>query len=95
MSGSMLLLMQYLRKGLVVVAKNLQRLLCKIKVVMFQLIIKIPQATPVINAPNMLTDPRYSGAKNKASAPKFFIKLLLMVLKRIDQNNSSTWYFLK
>lgn len=91
----MLLLMQYFKKGLLVVAKNLKRLLCNINVVMFQLIKKTPQAMPVMKALSMFTEPKYSGAKNKASAPKFCMKLLLMVLPSINQNNNSTWYFLK
>jgi hypothetical protein len=67
--GITALLIQYFKNGLDVVAKNLQRLLCKINVVIFQLIIKIPMAIPVIAALSALTLPKYSGAKNKASAP--------------------------
>ena len=37
----MALLIQYFKKGFAVVARNLKRLLCRIKVVIFQLIIKI------------------------------------------------------
>ena len=93
--GSTALLIQYFKKGFDVVAKNLLRLLCKINVVTFQLIIKTPIAMPVIAAPNAFTLPKYSGTKNKASAPKFFMKPLLTVLASKYQNTSNTWYFLK
>lgn len=65
----MLLLRQYFKKGLVVVAKNLNLRLCKIKVVICQLIKNTPSAIPTIKAPSMPTLFKYSGAKNKASAP--------------------------
>src|SRR3982750_4212542 len=93
--GSTALLTQYFKNGLDVVAKNLQRLLCKIKVVIFQLIIKTPMAMPTIAAPNAFTLPKYSGEKNNASAPKFFMNPLLIVLTNTIQNTSNTWYFLK
>ena len=67
--GNSALLIQYFKKGLFVVAKNLKRLLCKIKVVMFQLIIKTPSATPTMAALSAFTLPKYSGEKNSASAP--------------------------
>ena len=91
----MALLMQYFKNGFEVVAKNLHRLLCKIKVVTFQLIINIPMAIPVIAAPKAFTLPKYSGAKNKASAPKVFMKPLLIVLASKYQNTNNTWNFLK
>jgi hypothetical protein len=84
------LLRQYFKKGFVVVAKNLNRILCKINVVMFQLIINIPVATPVMAAPAAFTLPRYSGARNNALAPKIFIKLPVTKRKRINQKMSST-----
>jgi hypothetical protein len=65
------------------------------KVVMFQHIIKTPMAIPIIAQLMELTLPRYSGARNKASAPKLFIKELATTLNRITQKISSTWYFLK
>ena len=67
--GSSALLIQYFKKGLLVVAKNLNRLLCRIKVVMFQLIIKTPRATPTMAALKAFTLPKYSGEKKSASAP--------------------------
>ena len=87
--------MQYFKKGLEVVARKLKRLLCKIKVVIFQLIIYTPNASPVIKAPSIFTDPRYSGVKNKASAPNIFIKVPSITLNRSHQKISNTWYFLK
>jgi hypothetical protein len=39
--------------------------------------------------------PRYSGEKNKASAPKFFKKPLLIVLANMYQKKSSIWNFRK
>ena len=74
--GNTALLIQYFKNGFDVVAKNLQRLLCKINVVTFQLVIKMPSDTPTIAALNAFTLPKYSGAKNKASAPKVFKKPL-------------------
>ena len=70
----MALLIQYFKKGLEVVAKNLNWLLCKIKVVMFQLMIKIPVATPTIAILSPFTSPRYSGARKSESAPNVLIK---------------------
>ena len=87
--------MQYLKNGVAVVAKNLNLFVCKIKVVTFQLIIKTPIATPTIAAPIEFTFPKYSGAKNNASAPKVFIKPLLIVLASKAQNISKTWYLRK
>ena len=91
----MALLIQYLKNGFVVFAKNLNLLLFSMKVVIFQLIIKKPSAAPVINAPSMFTSPRYSGEKNNASAPNVFKNPLLTVLARMNQNNNKIWYFLK
>jgi hypothetical protein len=68
-TGITALLRQYFKNGWVVVAKNLQRLLCKMNVVMFQLIINTPMAMPTMAALHTFTLPIYSGAKNKASAP--------------------------
>ena len=87
--------MQYLRKGLVVAAIKRKWRLNKINVEIFQLMINIPIAIPTMAELIELTLPRYSGARNKESAPKVFMKLPLTVLNRINQNNKSTWYFLK
>ena len=89
-NGKTELLIQYLKKGLVVVARNLNRLLCNMKVVMFQLMKKKPNAEPVINAPKKFTAPRYSGAKNNASVPNFFKNPLLTILKSNHQKTKST-----
>jgi hypothetical protein len=62
---------------------------------MCQLIINIPTAMPTSAAPAAFTLPKYSGARNNASAPKFFIKLPLIVLNKISQNSNKTWNFLK
>ena len=50
---------QYFRNGLVVADKNLKCRLKRINVVMFQLIINMPIATPTIAAPKEFTLPRY------------------------------------
>jgi hypothetical protein len=89
------LLIQYFKKGFEFVARNRKRWLCKIKVVIFQLIINMPVAIPVIAAPPAFTLPKYSGARNKAFAPNNFIKLPVIVKKRISQKIRSTWDFLK
>jgi hypothetical protein len=94
-NGRIALFKQYLKNGVAVVAKNLNRFVCKIKVVTFQLIIKTPNATPVNKAPHIFTLPRYSGEKNKASAPKFFKKPLLIVLASMYQKKRSIWNFRK
>jgi hypothetical protein len=90
-----LLLIQYFRNGVAVVAKNLYRLLCKINVVMFQLITKTATEIPTRAALMALTFPKYSGARNNALAPKFFIKWPPIVLNKISHNTNKTWYFLK
>lgn len=89
------LLRQYFKKGFVLVAKKRKRCVCKMKVVIFQLIIKTPVATPVIAALAAFTFPRYSGARNNALAPNNFIKCPVIVKKRMHQKISSTWAFLK
>ena len=93
--GMIELLMQYLRKGFDVVARNLKCLLCNTKVVICQLMMKMPIAIPVIAELTAFTLPRYSGARKSASAPNVFIKLPLMALPMMNQNTNSTWYFLK
>lgn len=87
----MALLIQYLRKGCAVVAKNCMRLLCKIKVVIFQLMINTPEVTPTIDVLNGLIFPKYSGAKNNEWAPNVFIKLPPTVAKRIYQKRRNIW----
>src|SRR4249920_1968864 len=77
--------MQYFKKGVEAVAKNLNRLVCRINVVIFQLIKNTPIAIPTVAALNAFTFPKYSGTKNRASAPKLFKKPLLMVLANITQ----------
>ncbi len=87
--------MQYFKKGNCVAAKKVKCLLKSIKVVIFQHMIKTPMDMP--NNPVLIafTLPKYSGARNKALAPKVFIKAPLTTLKSIAQNKSNTWYFLK
>jgi hypothetical protein len=89
------LFMQYLRKGLVVAARNRKCLLKRIKEEIFQLMMNIPTAAPTIAELKEFTFPRYSGARNSESAPNVFIKLPFTVLNMMNQNNNSTWYFLK
>ena len=91
----MLLLMQYLRNGLVVVAKNRKCRLNKIKVVIFQLIMKMPIEAPTMAAPAGLTEPRYSGARKRESAPNDFIKPLATTLNKRYQKIRSTWNFFR
>ena len=67
----------------------------KINVVTFQHMIKTPIAIPIMAALIEFTFPKYSGAKNKALAPKVFIKPPSAILKRMNQKTSSTWYFRK
>jgi hypothetical protein len=75
--------MQYFRKGLEVVARNLNLLVCKMKVVIFQLIKNTPIVIPTNAVLKAFTLPIYSGTKNKESAPKFSRKPLLIVLVKI------------
>jgi hypothetical protein len=93
--GITLLLMQYFKKGNWVAAKKVKCLLKRINVVIFQHIIKTPIDMPINPVLIAFTLPKYSGARNKALAPNVFIKTPLTTLKRITQNKSSTWYFLK
>src|SRR5579862_6760952 len=88
------LLMQYFRKGLVVVARNRKCRLNKINVVIFQLIINTPVAAPTTPALMLFTLPRYSGARNNAYAPKDSINPALTVLNKMYQKNNNTWNFL-
>lgn len=81
---------QYFRNGLVVADKNLKCRLKRINVVMFQLIINMPIATPTIAAPKEFTLPRYSGARKRELAPKVCMNEPLIVLKRINQKAKST-----
>ena len=94
-AGIAKLLIQYLKKGLVVAARNLKCRLNKMKLAMFQLMMNIPIEMPTIAAPSAFTLPRYSGARYNESAPKLFIKVPLTVLNKTNQKMSNTWYFLK
>jgi hypothetical protein len=95
MIGIMELLMQYFRNGLVVAAKKRKCRVNKMNVEIFQLMMNIPTAIPTIAELMELTLPKYSGARYNESAPNVFMKVPLTVLNRMNQNNSSTWYFLK
>ena len=90
-----LLLMQYFKKGYCVAAKKVKCLLNKINVVIFQHIIKTPIDIPIIAKLMEVTLPKYSGAKNKASAPKLFMKPLFTTLNIKNQKINSTWYLRK
>src|SRR6185437_11135081 len=69
MIGSRELLMQYFRKGLPVVARKRKCREKRIKVVIFQLMMKMPVAMPTIEELIGLTWPRYSGDRKRAFAP--------------------------
>src|SRR5690606_25218870 len=90
--GIMELLMQYFKKGLVVAARNLKCLLNNINVLMFQLMINMAMEMPTKPALIAFTLPKYSGARNKESAPKPFIKPPFTVLNSINQKMRSVWY---
>jgi hypothetical protein len=64
-------------------------------VVTFQHIMKTPIAMPIIAKLIDVTFPKYSGARNRASAPKLFIKLLFTTLNMRIQKINMNWYFLK
>jgi hypothetical protein len=64
-------------------------------VVIFQLMINIPNEIPTTAELSAFTFPRYSGARNKESAPNVFMKLPPTVAKSMNQNISRAWYFLK
>ena len=87
--------MQYFRNGNCVAAKKLKCLLKRINVVMFQLIINTPTAIPISAVLSEFTLPKYSGARNNASAPKDFMKLPFTTLNIRAQKMRNTWYFLK
>ena len=93
--GIIELLRQYFKNGFELVAKKRKRCVCKMNVVIFQLIINIPVATPVMAALAAFTFPKYSGARNNALAPNIFIKCPVTVKKRMHQKISNTWAFLK
>ena len=57
--------------------------------------INIPTDMPTMAELKEFTLPRYSGARNRESAPKVFINVPFTVLNKINQNTNSTWYFLK
>jgi hypothetical protein len=78
-----------------VVARKRRLLLCKIKVVIFQLIIKMPTANPTMAVLIAVTSPKYSGARNRESAPKVRIKFPVTVANKIYQKTRNTWYFRK
>ena len=88
--GIMELLRQYFKNGFELVAKKRNRLLCKMNVVIFQFIINIPIAMPVMAAPPAFTFPRYSGARNNPLAPNIFMKFPVMVKNNMNQKIRST-----
>ena len=87
--------MQYFKKGLVVADKKRKCLLNRMKVEIFQLTMNMPIDTPTKAALSELTFPKYSGARNKESAPNVFMKVPFTVLNMINQNSNNIWYFLK
>jgi hypothetical protein len=89
--GSAALLIQNFRNGCAVVARNFMCFVCKIKVVMFQLIINTPTANPTIAILSAFTFERYSGARKRELAPYGCRKFPLTVAKSIYQKMSNTW----
>jgi hypothetical protein len=87
--------MQNRKKGLVVAARNFTCRLNRIKVATCQLIMNMPIAIPTKAKLIGFTFPKYSGARYNESAPKVFMNTPSTVLKRMIQNKSNTWYFLK
>ena len=87
--------MQYFRNGFVVVARNRKCRLNKIKVVIFQLMIKMAVAIPTMAVLTGDTSPRYSGERKRAAAPYARINPPFRVLKRIYQKMSSIWNLFK
>jgi hypothetical protein len=87
--------MQYFKKGFELVARKRNRPLCRINVVMFQLMMKMPTQTPVMAAPAAFTLPKYSGARNKVLAPNVSIKFPEIVRKRMNHKINNTCDFLK
>jgi hypothetical protein len=85
-------LIQYFKKGCAVVARKRKYLLNKKKVVIFQLMIKIPTAKPTIAVLNALIFPKYSGPRNKEFAPNARMKLPPTVENKIYQKTRNTWY---
>ena len=69
--------------------------LCRIKVVMFQLIIKTPIEKPTIAVLKKVTSPKYSGARKRELAPNVNIKPPATVENRIYQKIRNTWYLRK
>ena len=94
-NGRTELFIQYFKNGLDVVARNLKYLLKRMNVVIFQLMMKMAIASPIIAALAALTSPRYSGARNRESAPKLFINDPPTVLNNRNQNNNNTWNLFK
>ena len=87
--------MQYFKNGCAVVARKRTFLLCRIKVVMFQLMIKVATVKPTILVLSAFTLPRYSGASINEFAPYGFRKFPVTVAKSIYQESSITWYLRK
>jgi hypothetical protein len=77
--------MQYFKKGYCVAARKVKCLLNKMNVVMFQHIMKTPMDIPIMAKLMDETFPKYSGARNSASAPKLFMKPLLTTLNMRSQ----------
>ena len=85
-TGIIALLIQYFRNGCAVVARNFTFLLCRIKVVIFQLITKMPNAKPTIAVLSEVILPKYSGARKRELAPNVNIKSPETVAISIYQN---------
>ena len=89
------LLMQYFRKGRVVVARNLKCRLNRIKVVIFQLMMNIPIEIPTIPVLNAFTLSMYSGDSYNEFTPKELMKLPFTIANKTNQKMSRIWNFLK
>jgi hypothetical protein len=65
------------------------------KVAMFQLIRKMPNANPTMAVLRKLLVPKYSGVRKSESAPKLLRKCPVTVENRMYQIMSSSWCFRK
>jgi hypothetical protein len=78
--------MQYFKNGCAVVARNLTFLLCRMNVVMFQLMIKMPIAKPDNTCTERCYFAKILRRKKSELAPNVNIKAPETVAKRIYQN---------
>src|ERR1700712_933392 len=87
--------MQYFKNGCEVVAKNNNWLLYKMKVVIFQHIIKTAKAIPTKAELNTFTASKYSGERYNSVRPYCCKNEPFTMANSRYQNTNNTWYFLK